>query len=469
MPRQQGESALRKFTALPAQCLSVLGPRRILRVPTAAQNTDSSISICTSVGFRTLELSDYVMSASRLQPDISVVLADLPSSEQPSKRRIEKSADRTQAWLRYTLSQDGFSASPMLASLPPLEAEQQQLYLSELSNEYLESLSGLCIYEPATALILPPELSQLLVLCITDPPNPHALLHAISLGLDLITVPFVTSASEQGMAFTFTFPPPNTSSVGHAPSSPPLNKPLGIDLFSPTHATCRASLAPAFITTDHTSDKDSATIREPCQCYTCSTHHRAYVHHLLSAREMLAWTLLQIHNFHVLSTFFSSVRRSIRNGTFEVDRQAFEDYYSADFGIGRDTGTAATIAAHGNVDAGRQADGMGESEKIKNPKDRGPRLRGYQMKSLGRGEDRKREKVWGRFNHKDSPALKSTSGSQSPGTGAPAALPTNLENNRAVQVEEAKESKVASEDLELTASDFDTLGLAEKEEEVKMQ
>ena len=33
-----------------------------------------------------------------------------------------------------------------------------------------------------------------------------------------------------------------------------------------------------------------------CSCHACQNHHRAYIHHLLVAHEMLADVLLHVHN-----------------------------------------------------------------------------------------------------------------------------------------------------------------------------
>ena len=195
---------------------------------------------------------------------------------------------------------------------------------------------------------------------------------------------------------------------------------------------------------------------------------------------MLAWTLLQIHNFHVLSLFFSAVRHSIRNGTFDADRQAFHDYYSeGGFGVivehETDTDTASASASAkeaadiNNANAAVQIDdgvavvgGGINNPRKKDPKERGPRLRGYQMKSSGRGADKPREKIWGRFDAKDGARASSARRSETP-----AELATGVENNQAGQVRVAEDSTGASRDLELTASDFESLGLAEKEEDAK--
>lgn len=66
-----------------------------------------------------------------------------------------------------------------------------------------------------------------------------------------------------------------------------------------------------------------------CGCYTCRNHHRAYIRHLLHAKEMLAWTLLQIHNYRTVDAFFDAVRESIRRGTFEEDVRTFERTYAS--------------------------------------------------------------------------------------------------------------------------------------------
>lgn len=44
---------------------------------------------------------------------------------------------------------------------------------------------------------------------------------------------------------------------------------------------------------------------------------RAYIHHLLEAREMLASILLEHHNTHHMQRFMADVRKSIKDGTFQ--------------------------------------------------------------------------------------------------------------------------------------------------------
>jgi queuine tRNA-ribosyltransferase len=56
---------------------------------------------------------------------------------------------------------------------------------------------------------------------------------------------------------------------------------------------------------------DVRPIDSSCTCYTCETFSRAYLRHLIVAQEMLAATLLSIHNLQVLTSLTSDLREAI--------------------------------------------------------------------------------------------------------------------------------------------------------------
>ena len=62
---------------------------------------------------------------------------------------------------------------------------------------------------------------------------------------------------------------------------------------------------------------DPRPIDATCQCYTCQSFTRAYLRHLIVAKELLAGTLLSIHNLHALIQLVKDIRVSILDGTFE--------------------------------------------------------------------------------------------------------------------------------------------------------
>lgn len=70
--------------------------------------------------------------------------------------------------------------------------------------------------------------------------------------------------------------------------------------------------------------RDDRPIDETCSCYTCKNFSRAYLRHLIIAKEMLSATLLSIHNLHLLISFADEIHNSILNGNFD---EFFENFF----------------------------------------------------------------------------------------------------------------------------------------------
>ena len=62
--------------------------------------------------------------------------------------------------------------------------------------------------------------------------------------------------------------------------------------------------------------EDKAPLQQGCSCYTCSNHSRAYLHHLVQSKELLAPVLLQMHNIHQMQSWFAVLRSAIAAGEF---------------------------------------------------------------------------------------------------------------------------------------------------------
>ena len=63
--------------------------------------------------------------------------------------------------------------------------------------------------------------------------------------------------------------------------------------------------------------RDERPLDETCDCYTCKTFTRAYIRHLIVAKELLAGTLLSIHNLRALIRLMEQIRIYIAEGSFE--------------------------------------------------------------------------------------------------------------------------------------------------------
>jgi queuine tRNA-ribosyltransferase len=69
--------------------------------------------------------------------------------------------------------------------------------------------------------------------------------------------------------------------------------------------------------------RDSQPIDDSCSCYTCQHFSRAYLRHLITAREMLSATLISIHNLHMVIHLAADIRQAILEGRFDVFARQF--------------------------------------------------------------------------------------------------------------------------------------------------
>ncbi len=61
---------------------------------------------------------------------------------------------------------------------------------------------------------------------------------------------------------------------------------------------------------------DERPVEEGCQCPACRHYTRAYIRHLLKAKEMLGLRLLVLHNLYFYNTMMSEVREAIEKNCF---------------------------------------------------------------------------------------------------------------------------------------------------------
>ena len=63
-------------------------------------------------------------------------------------------------------------------------------------------------------------------------------------------------------------------------------------------------------------EKDMRPIEEGCQCPACRTYSRAYIRHLLKAKEMLGMRLCVLHNLYFYNTMMEEIREALEEGRF---------------------------------------------------------------------------------------------------------------------------------------------------------
>jgi queuine tRNA-ribosyltransferase len=76
--------------------------------------------------------------------------------------------------------------------------------------------------------------------------------------------------------------------------------------------------------------EDTRPLDADCSCYTCTNYSRAYLNHLVMAKEILGMMLLTRHNLHYYQELMAGMRVAIEAGTFAK----FQTYFSAEYTSG---------------------------------------------------------------------------------------------------------------------------------------
>ena len=70
---------------------------------------------------------------------------------------------------------------------------------------------------------------------------------------------------------------------------------------------------------------DAGPIEENCQCPACRTYSRAYIRHLLKAKEMLGMRLCVLHNLYFYNHMMEEIRQALEEGRFAAYKRELLD------------------------------------------------------------------------------------------------------------------------------------------------
>lgn len=76
--------------------------------------------------------------------------------------------------------------------------------------------------------------------------------------------------------------------------------------------------------------EDFTPLEDGCDCYTCKNFSKAYVRHLITAKEVNAGRLLSIHNIRFLIKLTEDIREAIRENRFNEFKEDFISKYKND-------------------------------------------------------------------------------------------------------------------------------------------
>ncbi|XP_024881284.1 queuine tRNA-ribosyltransferase accessory subunit 2 [Temnothorax curvispinosus] len=264
-----------------------------------------SISVWSRTGRTVVSASKYMELVQAYKPDLYVALCDGDTNVNSSAKRVSKAVRRSKTLLEQCL--DIHLRSDALKSkgiLGPVEGGYN-LQAREESIDYLKDkplagfvIDGLHNNGPSVQNISSEQIKQVVRHTINLLPtdkirvsmgcwNPATVLDLIELGVDVFDSSYPYVITEQSQALTFMC----------------------------EHDTAENNQYAMSIAEKRYAD-DFSPICKTCECLACQNHSRAYIHHLHHTKEMLGLVLLMIHNIHHYLQFFSVIRDSIKNGTF---------------------------------------------------------------------------------------------------------------------------------------------------------
>ncbi|CAI8600570.1 unnamed protein product [Vicia faba] len=263
----------------------------------------------TPCGRLLVKPKDYLVMISCMRPNIWATLAD----EVPawvSDKRNRTSVDRTLRWLDDCLELDPAVGSVFGAIVGGPSLDERKRCAEEVAKRNVAGywIGGFSLGE---AIDERPALLRAIVDVLPDEKPrmicglglPEEILQGIAAGIDLFDSSYIYTLTLGGFALTFS-----------------LDKNGNQDNFEPSQMGSDSSKINLRATVYR---KDMSPILGVCTCHTCQNYTKAYINHLFNTHEMLAQTLLEIHNTHHYLRFFRVIREAIQEGRFEEYRQTF--------------------------------------------------------------------------------------------------------------------------------------------------
>ncbi|KAK4796032.1 hypothetical protein SAY86_028358 [Trapa natans] len=260
----------------------------------------------TPCGRRLIKPVEYMEIISSMKPSIWVTLAD----EVPawvSDKRNASSVDRTVKWLDecIALRQVGevFGAVVGGSNEQLRQHCAKEVAIRDVSGYWIGGFGlGESMDERPTLLNdnLPKEKPRL----TSGLDLPEEVLQGVATGIDLFDSKYIHHITVGGFALTFPLDGIESKISTFQPGD------IGSEQVK---INLRATVY----------RKDTTPLVDGCSCYTCKNHTKAYINHLLNVHEMLAQTLLELHNTQHYLGFFHLIRESIKAGKFERFCQRF--------------------------------------------------------------------------------------------------------------------------------------------------
>ncbi|OCT93626.1 hypothetical protein XELAEV_18011301mg [Xenopus laevis] len=331
---EEYKEGIGKFAGLPDAVFYCSTHDPVSPCPTG-YNTNKAVSLWGSGGRIEMTTQKFISAQRVLRPDWFQCLSDgevTPGGN--SRKRIKKSVDRSLVFLDECLQlvseHEELKPCVLIGAVEGGDLLDERLRSARetakrpVGGFLLDGFHGISARNEAKLSLVSAVTAEL----PEDKPRfihgvgrPDEVLEFIQRGVDLFDSCFPYQVTERGCALIFTHchrPDPETAVLEKSETSDTeRNGDVGAEIEEPD--ADQAEMTPFEICLkEKRFREDFGPLLEGCTCYCCRNHSRAYVHHLLMAKELLAGILLMIHNFQHYFSFFSSIRAALRDGEIKA-------------------------------------------------------------------------------------------------------------------------------------------------------
>lgn len=313
------------------QNLRLLSPRSLLHGP-ASVTGDMKLQIDGGSGRRALSVAEYVSKSKLEALELVVSPADEVNMESTGKNRSGRALERTDKFFGdfYDLmqasakgdeeSRDAFLFKTVVASTKPgaLEAQLQAGDQSDKDRYHGVAAGSTNLGESDKAFgshigsirAMLPRKALLVQACNSL----GRILLSLEKGADLISSDLPSLLTKKGHALALDWTSISQQARSTVPEdgepSAKRQKTASLDeATGPTEEARAVELSPAVMDLwDERYLRDKSPLMDGCECHACVHHTRAYIHHLLKSKELLAEVLLHAHNQHQLLILFQQAR-----------------------------------------------------------------------------------------------------------------------------------------------------------------
>lgn len=288
---------LHKFMAWERAILTDSGGYQIYSLSPLRKITDEGAIFRSHVdGSRHLLTPELVIGFQEALGSDVIMTLDVCPSYDNSFREIKLSVERTHLWAERCKKAKRCGDQALYAIVQggtcPKLRHQSAEYLSLLDFDGY-AIGGLSIGEPKEVTR---NITELTVSCLPiDKPrylmgvgSPEDLMESIAMGVDIFDSAMPTRIARNG-AF--------------------LTRRGRVNIRNASYHQMKESVDP------------------DCGCPTCSTFSSAYIHHLFSCNELLAFRLATVHNLNFIAGLMKEARSTILDGTFHSFKNDFLSDY----------------------------------------------------------------------------------------------------------------------------------------------